>query len=350
MRGLPPIITSWILIMAWAAGEASEVRKWTSVAGTVIEATIKELTPDSRRVMDARVKLETRDGRLVTVVFHQLSPADQAWIMNHHGEELAGRTPKPSTPVSQEIGQARILPAKGVECFDPKELLVPPAGMSFDRKAIPSRGDYEDRSSDAVNLLTNHLFWLCKAGCTRTEIGRDENRTWEKLQRIVASRFRGGKSWNGDAVAEFAVEMFQREGKGIVSIRHWKPRVIAPSGFDSINQCPALMLLELEAHQGENYQWTSVVPVLEASGRDLTIFYRGERIQAEIEDFKPKSPVNNIKLPDGGIFTGYRLVFDPGDRSKLVTELMTEELELRMYPDSFHVIDLALAVPERTKP
>jgi hypothetical protein len=350
MRRLPTILTSWILITAWAVGGESEVRKWTSVAGTVIEGTIKELTPDSRRVMDARVKIETRDGRLVTVAFHQLSPADQAWIMNQHGEELAGRTPESPTPGCQEIGQARILPAESVECFDPKELLVPPAGMSLDRKAIPSRGEYQNRSSDAVNLMTNHLFWLCKAGCTRTEIGRDENRTWEKLQRIVASRFRGGRSWKGDVVGEFAVEMFQREGRGIVSIRHWKPRVIAPSGFDAINRSPALVLLELEAHQGEKYLWTTVVSVLEASGRDLTFFYRGARIRAEIEDFKPKFPVNDIKLPDGGTFTGYRLVFDPGDRSELVTELMTEELELRIKPDSFHVIDLALAVPGSTKP
>lgn len=201
-----------------------------------------------------------------------------------------------------------------------------------------------------MNLVANHLFWLCKAGCTRTEIGRDESRTWEKLQRIVASRFRAGRAWEGDAVGEFAAEMFQREGKGILSIRHWKPRVIAPSGFDSINGSPSLMLIELQAYHGETCRWSSVVPVLEASGRNLTIFYRGERLRAGIEDLKPKSSGTRIKLPDGGTFGGYKLVFDPGDRSKLVTRLVAEELELRADSDSFHVIDLALAIPDKAKP
>lgn len=329
-----------LMLCTRSPGAEAEWRKWTSGTGSVIEGKMAELTPNPRSMTEAKLRIETKDGRYITVLFNQLSAADQAWLANHHGDALAGNAPRKteSTPATET--KTRLMPMKQAASFDPEFLLVPPAGSSFKRSEIPSRGEYVDPSSDGANMVTNHLFWLCKAGYTQIEPGRDEDKTWRKLQGKVSGRFRGGNSWEPEAVAALAIEMIQREGKGVVSIRPWKTNTIIPAALDAFEGSPALILFECEAFRRGNYQWSYVAPLLESAGRNLTIFYQGERVRARLEDRKPDS---KVKMPDGGNHHGYQLVFDPGDQSRLASRLRKEELDFMVEPGSFHVIDLELA-------
>jgi hypothetical protein len=149
------------MLLTWASG--AESRKWTSATGSVMEGKMVELIPDRRNMVNAKIKIETLDGRAITVAFNQLSAPDQAWLANHHGDELAGNVPRNPEPTplndkdKDKDKEVRLLPTKTVVSFDPDVLLAPPAGMSFKRAEIPSRGEYLDASSDGANLVTNPL-------------------------------------------------------------------------------------------------------------------------------------------------------------------------------------------------
>jgi hypothetical protein len=199
--------------------------------------------------------------------------------------------------------------------------------------------------------VTNHLFWLCKAGYMQMEAGRDDERTWQQLHRKVSGRYRNGESWKAETVAALAIEMVRREGKGVVSIRPWTSTRITPAALDAFEGTPAMIIFECRAFYRGRYQWSYVTPVLESAGRNLTIFYRGERVRARLEDRKPDaSSKKEVKMQNGGIDHDYQLVFDPGDQSKLASKLRKEELDLMVKPGSFYVIDFELALPAGAKP
>lgn len=307
----------------------------------MIEGKLAEWLPDRIRQQDDRVRIETTDGRKITVPMYQLSSSDQEWLRNHLAlnNKLATNDSsfKPGTLIR-------------VECFDPKELLVPPAGTSFDRTAIPSRGAYENAGSDAENIVTNHLFWLCKAGYTRMAIGRDENRTWEKLNRKADGLFGSGGGCDPDRVADYAAKSLEREGKGIISLRQWKPKLVPPAAFDAISGTPAMLLFEGRAYHKNEYKWSYVFPVLEAKGRSLTLFYRGERVRTSLADLTAEeNKGSSVQMPDGSYHNGYKLVFDPGDSSKLVKNVVNDKLDIRIEPGSFRIVDLELSPPTEQK-
>jgi len=338
MRIFLSIVSTIVVLLTWTVAAEAEWRKWTSDKGSVIEGKMIELTANPRDVMATKVKIETSDGRAVTVVFRQLSPADQAWLANRHGDILAGgptRKPEAELPPKEQV---RILPMENVENFDPAALLSLPAGVSFKRQEIPSLADFTDRHSDGVDPVTNHLFWLCKAGYMQMEPERNDEKTWQKLHRKVSSRFGGGDHWNAEAVAKLAIEVIKREGKGVLSIRPWRVTNVTPTALDTIEGNPALVLFGCKALDGNDYKWSLVIPILEANGRNLTFAYQGERIPARLDDRKPAP---GAVLKDGQLHSGYELVLDPGDSSRLATRLRKEEL--RIIAESFYIIEFGLS-------
>lgn len=273
---------------------------------------------------------------------YQLSSNDQEWVGNH--------LPLNENSSTKDSG-IKLGSVRKVDCFDPKELLVPPAGISFDRKAIPSRGEYENEGSDPENLVTNHLFWLCQAGYTRIEIGRDENRSWEKLNRSVDGGFGSGGAYDSRRVADYAVKMIEREGKGIVSVRQWEPKLVPLAAFEAISGTPAMLLFEGRAHVGKEYKWSCVFPVLEAKGRNITLFYRGEKVRADLSDLgQDETKASGVKMPDGSYHYGYKLVFNSDFDSKLVKRVVNEKLEFRVECGSFRIVDFELSLPIKQNP
>lgn len=226
-----------------------------------------------------------------------------------------------------------------------------PAGTSFDRTAIPSLGEYENAGSDPENLLTNQLFWLCKAGYPRTEMGRDESRTWEKFRRKVDVGIGSGGVSESRKVAYLAVKMIEEEGKGIISVRPWAPKLVSLAGFESISGTPAMLLFEGRAYRGKDYKWSFVFPVLEAKGKEVTLFYRGERVQAELSDLsRDETKGGGVKTQDGSYKFGYKLVLKPDFSKKLVKECAYEQVEIHMECGRFRIVDFELSPPVESKP
>ena len=342
MKSRHLVLFAMLILQAWAHGEDAEVRKWVSSKGTVIEGKLMEYLPDRLRQQHSRVRIETPDGRTITVPMYQLSSNDQDWVSNHR--------PLEEIPPSNDSG-IKVHPLTKVDCSEPKDLLVPPAGTSFDRAAIPSLGEYENAGSDPENLLANHLFWLSKAGYTRTEMGRDESRTWEKFRRKADGGIGSGGVSDSQKVADFVVKMIEREGKDIISVRQWQPKLVSLAGFEAISGKPTMVLFEGRAYRGETYKWSVVFPVLEAKGKEITLFYRGERVRAEISDLsRDETKAGGVKIEDGSYRYGYKLVLKPDFSKKLVKECVDEQVEIHMECGSFRIIDFELSPPAERKP
>ncbi|MGD7652081.1 MAG: hypothetical protein ACQCXQ_02615 [Verrucomicrobiales bacterium] len=346
------------LMLAWSPtlpANESVWRTWVSAAGTKIEARVIDWTP-CPRIEASAMTLETTDGRKLPVSFKHLSPADQAWLINHHKADLIGAAPATiapgaSSPAEQDV---RVFKQRTTR-LDPDQLFLPPHQVNWDRSMIPSRGGYEDSKSRGADLVANHLFWLTKAGYTKYEIDSDESKTWEKIHRDVRRRFRGGNSHRVEEVMDLAVEMLTREGKGIRKINCWDVAVLEEGAIELALQGSALVLIEPDAGKINNEkqtEWQAVLPILTMKWPSLTVSRDGNRPKLKLEaipenaDASAKSNLTGQK--------SYRLATDPGDTGKLALRLADEELELRIgktrtsnYGGQIFILDLDLAPPQQ---
>jgi hypothetical protein len=321
-------------------------RKWKSAAGTEIEGRVIEWVP-CPRVEESGMMMETSDGRKLKVTYQQLSLDDRVWLLQRYKDQLTGKDgEKEEKPAAMPADGKPVIKRNNEKMITPGKLFDPPPSENLDRRHIPGLGEYDDGSSRAVNLVTNHLFWLTKAGYTKYELGDDENRGWEKIHRDVRKRFRGGDSWEIEEVLELALEMLEREGKGIRRVQSWEVDFMDRSDFQEALFGPALVLVSAEAHRKDRkdaYEWTTVLPVMRWDKGSLVVSYDGEVTTLKLEDIKGEEGRGTTVKP-GVTHHGYLLVHDPGDRSELAAKLTEEELELRLEVgrDDFCVIDMEL--------